>query len=113
MVTNNSNVPLSNVGVTDDKGVTVSCPKTTLAVAESMTCTANGTAVAGQYANIGTATGTPPVGDPVTDDDPSHYFGTTSTIDIEKATNGEDADTPTGPNIPVGDAVSLDLRGNQ
>ena len=106
MVTNNSNVPLSNVGVTDDKGVTVSCPKTTLAVAESMTCTANGTAVAGQYANIGTATGTPPVGDPVTDDDPSHYFGTTSTIDIEKATNGEDADTPTGPNIPVGDAVA-------
>ena len=26
-------------------------------------------------------------------------------IDIEKATNGEDADTPTGPEIPVGGAV--------
>jgi hypothetical protein len=41
----------------------------------STTCTASGTAAAGQYANIGTATGTPPEGPNVTDTDPSHYFG--------------------------------------
>jgi hypothetical protein len=40
-----------------------------------MVCTASGVAVAGQYENIGTATGSPPAGDPVGDSDPSHYFG--------------------------------------
>ncbi|MBT8048581.1 MAG: hypothetical protein HKN57_13540 [Xanthomonadales bacterium] len=106
VVTNGSNETLSDVTVTDDQGVTVTCPSDTLAAGASMTCTASGTAVAGQYANIGTATGTPPVGTPVTDMDPSHYFGVTAAIDIEKATNGEDADAPAGPQIPVGDAVS-------
>ena len=63
--------------MTDDQGVVVDCGgQTTLAAGASMTCTGSGTAVAGQYANIGTATGTPPVGDPVMDSDPSHYFGT-------------------------------------
>jgi hypothetical protein len=74
-VTNTGSEVLTNVTVTDDKGVAVTCPKNTLAVGEVMTCTANGTATAGQYANIGTVTGTPPSGPNVTDDDPSHYFG--------------------------------------
>ena len=104
-VTNTGNVPLVGVTVTDDQGVAVSCPQTDLAVGESMTCTGNGTAAAGQYANIGTATGTPPVGPPVDDTDPSHYFGADPAISIEKHTNGQDADNPTGPIIPVGDAV--------
>ncbi len=39
-VTNLGNVPLTGVLVTDDKA-TVSCPQTTLAVNESMTCTAS------------------------------------------------------------------------
>ena len=75
VVTNTGNVMLSNVIVSDDQGVNVSCPKTTLAVNESMTCTANGTAIEGQYANIGTVTGTPPIGPNVSANDPSHYFG--------------------------------------
>ncbi len=74
IVTNTGNVDLSNVTVTDDQGVVVSCPKDTLAVGESMTCTASGTATAGQYANVGTATGEGD-GTSVTDSDPSHYFG--------------------------------------
>jgi hypothetical protein len=50
-----------------------------------MTCTATGTAVAGQYANIGTVTANPPAGGPVTDTDPSHYYGTGDvSIDIVK-----------------------------
>ena len=61
--------------VTDDQGVVVTCPQTTLDVGESMTCTGDGTAAAGQYANIGTATGTSPTGEIVEDEDPSHYFG--------------------------------------
>jgi uncharacterized repeat protein (TIGR01451 family) len=66
----------------------------------------NGTAQAGQYANNATATGTPPVGDPVSDSDPSHYFGSPVGIHIEKHTNGEDADAPTGPLIVAGGSVT-------
>lgn len=73
VATNTGDVPLVDVTVTDDQGVAVSCPQTTLAVGESMTCTANGIAVAGQYANVGTATGDHN-GTTVMDTDPSHYI---------------------------------------
>ena len=56
----------------------------------------------GQYENFGTANGTDP-SDRATDTDPSHYFGASSAIDIEKSTNGADADLPPGPFIPVTD----------
>ncbi len=59
-VTNTGNIALSNVAVTDNKGVAVTCPKTTLAVGESMTCTATGTnttPILTTYSNIGTAYG--------------------------------------------------------
>ena len=58
-VTNDGNVDLADVIVTDNQNVAVDCgEKTTLAVGESMTCSASDDAVAGQYQNIGTATGT-------------------------------------------------------
>jgi hypothetical protein len=80
VVTNTGELTLANVVVTDDQGVAVSCPADTLAPGASFTCTGSGTATAGQYANLGSVTGQPvdggtPVGDPVSDDDPSHYFG--------------------------------------
>ena len=105
-VSNTSNVTLTNIAVVDDRGVTVGCPGTTLAAAASMTCTAGGTALAGQYSNLGTVTASPPSGPAVNDSDPSHYFGVDASIDIEKATNGEDADSPTGPLIAVGDTAT-------
>ena len=74
IVTNTGNVPLTNIQVVDDQGVVVTLPGTTLGVGESMTGTASGVAVAGQYANLGTVTGQWN-GHPVTDADPSHYFG--------------------------------------
>ncbi|NLN10702.1 MAG: DUF11 domain-containing protein [Acidobacteria bacterium] len=80
LVTNSGQTSLTNVTVTDDQGVAVTCPQDTLAAAETMTCTASGTAVAGQYANVGVATGTPPAGPPVAASDPSHYFGITFVI---------------------------------
>lgn len=52
-VTNTGNVELNTVTVTDNRGVTVTCPSTTLAVGAQMTCTATGTAIAGSYTNIG------------------------------------------------------------
>ena len=93
IVTNNGNVTIENLIVTDDQGVTVSCPTTTIAPGASLTCTGSGTATSGQYMNVGTATGTPPGGDPVSASDPSHYFGEAGSLTIEKLTNGEDADS--------------------
>jgi uncharacterized repeat protein (TIGR01451 family) len=110
LVTNTGNVPLTSVTVSDDQAVSVSCPQTTLAPGARMTCSATGVAQAGQYANVGTATGRPPVGAPVVDSDPSHYFGANAAFALEKLTNGEDADTPTGPLIVVGDAVNWNYR---
>lgn len=46
-VFNFGNVALSAVAVTDDKGVTISCPQTTLAPGATMTCTGTYTLVAG------------------------------------------------------------------
>ncbi len=106
LVTNTGDTALTNIRVTDDKGVAVSCPKTTLQPAESMTCTGSGTATQGQYCNLGMATGTPATGPPaVTATDPACHLGVWPEIKIEKLTNGEDADTPTGPTIAVGDPV--------
>jgi hypothetical protein len=107
LVTNTGDVSLTNVAVTDNRGVAVTCPKTTLEPAESMTCTASATARIGQYANIGTVNATSSVGPTVTASDPSHYMGIgQARIAIEVHTNGEDADTPPGPAIPAGTTVT-------
>ncbi|WMW25294.1 PEF-CTERM sorting domain-containing protein [Methanolobus sediminis] len=75
IVTNIGIEPLDNVIVTDDQGVVVSCPLTTLLPGETMQCTGYGTAVVGQYANLGTVEATDPSGFQVSDSDPSHYNG--------------------------------------
>ena len=78
IITNTGKVPLNEVTLTDDKIGAVTCPKTTLAVGESMVCTATGIAIAGQYTNIGTVTAkdaTNPNGPTLTATDPANYFG--------------------------------------
>ncbi|HEY1277356.1 MAG TPA: VWA domain-containing protein, partial [Thermoleophilaceae bacterium] len=106
VVTNTGNDALSNVAVTDDQGVAVSCPATTIPVGESLTCTASGQALGQAYANVGSVTAVDPFGTQVSDTDPSHYTGSVAAIDVEKATNGADADTGTGPFVPVGGPVT-------
>jgi hypothetical protein len=108
LVTNTGNVALTGIAVTDDQGVTVSCPGATLAAFAQMSCTASGTAVAGQYANTGLVTANPPVGfNQVSASDTSHYFGGNAAVDIEKLTNGVDAASAAeGPFIRVGQPVT-------
>ena len=116
VVTNTGDVSLRNVVVTDNiagvNPVYVSGDDNgdgILQVRETWIFEAVGVAEAGQYANIGRVEGTSPRGIRVTDDDPSHYFGITAdepAINIEKATNGVDADLPTGPEIEVGETVT-------
>jgi len=112
-VTNAGNVSLTNVVVTDDKIGVISGPASgdlnannLLDVGETWIYSATGIVVAGQYVNTGTVNAVSLIGQPVTDKDPSHYFGGLGGIDIEKATNGQNADTPTGPVLAVGSIVT-------
>lgn len=105
VITNTGGEELSNIVVTDDKGVTISCPKNSLTIGETMICTATGTAVPGQYANMGTVTAECTSGT-VSDSDLSHYFGNEPAIMIEKSTNGYNADTAPGPNIQIGNPIT-------
>jgi plastocyanin len=111
-VKNTGNVTLINVKVVDDKLGMISCPKTELLPGESMTCSKQGTAQSGQYRNVATASGLSPCRREVIDTDPSHYHTDDDcederpAIDIEKSTNGEDADSAPGPRIKNGDPVT-------
>jgi len=105
LVTNTGASQLSRVGVTDDQGVAVSCPKDTLAPGASMTCTGSGFAIRGQYSNLGMVEATDASGSSVDANDPSHYNGIAASIDLEKSTQGEDADKAPGPTVPVGNPV--------
>ena len=108
VIENTGNATLTDVTLTDDQ-LTALNPLTdsvTLLAGEVITVTATGTATAGQYTNTATITGTPPVGAPVTDTNPSHYYGISPDITVVKYTNGDDADTMPGPSIAVGDVVT-------
>jgi uncharacterized repeat protein (TIGR01451 family) len=104
LVSNTGNVTLTAVTVTDDQLGSISCPTGTLGVNQSVVCTATGAALAGQYINLGTASGafTDVV---VADNDPSCYFGASPAVGLETHTNGEDADSAPGPYIVVGQPV--------
>jgi uncharacterized repeat protein (TIGR01451 family) len=112
-VTNTGNVTLTNVTVTDPD-VTVNGGPISLAPGASDTDTFTGTYTitqadidAGVKDNTATVTGKDPEGQDVTDtDDESVTLPQSPAIDIEKSTNGQDADNPPGPNVVVGDAIT-------
>ena len=105
-VTNTGNVELS-WAVSDDQGAPIACPRLGLLTpGQSVTCHALGVAEEGQYVNVGTVIGTTPSGTTVTASDPSHYFGVLGGIAVVKLTNGQDANEPPGPFVPVGGPVT-------
>ena len=87
VVTNTGTLPLTNVQVRDDKLVPVTCPATTVAVGQSMTCRGTGVATAGQYRNVGSVTATSGTST-VTDTDASHYFGQAPVTTTPPPTDG-------------------------
>ena len=105
IVTNTGNVTLSDVSVTDSITGTVSGCDATIAPGDSSNCTESGTAevspVDTPYTNTGTATGTPPVGADVSDNDSSSYFGSDPSIAISVTNNG--------PVVVTGDDVVWDF----
>ena len=100
-VTNTGNVNLSNIQVKDDNGTPANTSDdfvvgtiASLASGQSTTLQKTSTAVAGAYANIGTAsnTYTDGLGNPkdLSATDPSNYFGANPALTINKLTNGYD-----------------------
>ena len=94
LVKNTGNVTVSGISVVDDRGVTVTCPKTVLLITEEMTCTGSGTATIGWYRNLGTVNGTFEQTN-VSAQDSSTYFGYSLSITLDKRTNGSDSPTIT------------------
>lgn len=97
-------VIIDDINVTDNKEGTINCPQTTLAPGESMECSKEGIAKEGAYSNMGRVTGSTPDKN-LTDEYPSNYFGVHAAVDIEKLTNGSDADSAPGETLGVGDSV--------
>ena len=83
VVTNTSPFTFSSLSVTDDRGVMVLCPSIFPAPGASITCTGSGTAVAGQYRNVGMVTATANA-NMYTDRDESFYLGVTPTQETAK-----------------------------
>ncbi|MCB0913191.1 MAG: hypothetical protein KDB60_16410, partial [Propionibacteriaceae bacterium] len=97
LVTNTGNVTLDPVSINDPKVGAVTCPATSLAPTDTMTCTASYTLTqadvdAGAVNNVATASGTPPTGLPVTGTDTTHtVISSTPAITVDKQ-----AGTPSG-----------------
>jgi uncharacterized repeat protein (TIGR01451 family) len=105
VVSNTGDLPLTNVAVTDDNGTPgttsddfgVDCPKTTLAVDESMTCTAAVTGTDTTTTNIATASGT--AGETTVSDTDD------ATVTVAAPGGGVEAETDV-PTAPQTDALS-------
>lgn len=105
-VQNTGDQALSGIVVTDPSVGSISCPATVLAADESMTCTASGGAVAGQFNNTGTVTATAEFGASVDASDTSSYFGSAPGIGLSVETNGPGELPSDGPYINATDAVT-------
>ncbi len=106
VVTNTGNVALSNLAITDNKIAGTICSAPSLAIGASFTCSKTGTATAGQYTNIGTATAKDPAGATVTASDSDNYFGVNAVVSLVKKTNGTDNNSGPGPVVSTGSTVT-------
>lgn len=94
LVTNTGNEPLEDLAVTDDQGVGVSCPQTTLGVLETVACEASTPALSGVHTHVGTAQAEgQESGEIASASDPATYTGVLAGLDVEKTVDGADADT--------------------
>ena len=112
-VKNTGNVTLTDIVVKDDNGTAITTDDfevgtiASLAPGASATLTHNGgNAQAGQYTNLGSVTGKPPVGDNVTASDPDNYYGSSPAISIVKKTNDTNNNTAPGLYVPTGNNVT-------
>jgi len=106
-VQNTSNIPLSGISVVQNPEVTATCLKTTLAIGESTTCSASGTAQAGANTIQATVKGVWP-------DDlqafygyaDSFYYGVVPGVTLDVKINGSSADSTPGLEVIEGQTVT-------
>lgn len=103
----------TEIEVTDDSGVQVTCPTTTLGPEDDpIICTAASTAQLGQQSLVAhvsakvTPLSTGVELGMVQASDASHYFGYTLGLDLVKRTNGQVVPEPPGPQLAVGGTVT-------
>lgn len=123
-VTNTGDTLLIDIVVSDDQAVVVTCPTTVLGAGATMRCTGSSSAVAGNYTNIGEATGTPAYATPFgslqvitngdgsalakpTATDPANYHGLDAALQITKYVDGHDANEQPGIAVNPGDEVTF------
>ncbi len=102
VVTNVGTMSLADVSVLDDRGVVPDCPATVLAPGASMTCVGQGTALAGQYRNVGSVSAMGTDGTVVTDSDPSHYLGQLDGGPVTLSVSRDGAGTGNVTSLPPG-----------
>ena len=105
-VFNQGEVTLTDIHVTDNRDVTVTCPSTSLVPGGSMQCSASGLATAGQYSNTGTVTALTPYDTTIGNVDTSFYFGANPQTSLIKKTNDVIVDEPTDLFIEEGSEVT-------
>jgi uncharacterized repeat protein (TIGR01451 family) len=114
IVQNSGNVTLTNINLTDSDLGPITCPFTELAKGTTMTCTATGTVVAGQYENTATVVGTPPTGSNLSATDSSWYYGISKgSIKIIKNTDGGDGTFNFTSNIGLNSLTTTDGTASQ
>ena len=101
---------LYDVVVADPRFPALNCSRSQLSPGAALTCIATEQAAADLQENVAAVSarmlpGTEDQACFLGDDDASHYFGEDPRIDLEKHTEGYDADDPTGPSLPVGSTV--------
>ncbi|MGB2700502.1 MAG: hypothetical protein WBC31_09065, partial [Candidatus Phosphoribacter baldrii] len=127
LVTNSGNTRLDSVTVTDSvvSAASISCPKTSLAIGESMTCTGTFIAPAPltQHTNTGSVVGTPVLSDGirmidlatgipvpvVRDTDPAYAATVQPGMYVVKKINGQDANTAPGVLVVPGSTMQVDF----
>ena len=110
-VTNTGPQTVSSIVLTDSVEGAVTCPKTALAPAETMTCTKTGTVVPGPYSNTGTVAGKDPQNQTVTGNSTSDYVAPTPEVDIVKTINNEgNLDTQGSSRYSTGTGAPLTYR---
>ncbi|HSK75423.1 MAG TPA: hypothetical protein VLQ45_03115 [Thermoanaerobaculia bacterium] len=99
-VTNAGSVPLDSIFVTNNLGLSVECPESSLDPGRTMTCTASGIAEVCVHEVTATVNGMSPFGSPVLAQDTSYYSGDEgAAIDFELLVQDQDADEPPGPSV--------------
>lgn len=113
VVTNDGDVPLSDIRVEDDQGLVAVCPAATLEPGGMMTCEGAAVAQACQRQVVVTAVGTPSSGPPAVARETAWYFGgilEAAAIRIETLIENEEADEQPGVTVKTGAPVSVSFQ---